>query len=97
MTVAVCLHAVGMIWSANAQGDILTACFFTTDEETEDELQRMGYQCLLTASPVAHLAAGTESELTDLGEGFLEACMRRGQGRQDDQRILTRASVRERR
>jgi len=97
MTVAVCLHAVGMIWSANAQGDILTACFFTTDEETEDELQRMGYQCLLPASPVAHLAAGTESELTDLGEGFLEACMRRGQGRQDDQRILTRASVRERR
>ena len=29
------------------------------------------------------------------GELLLEACMRRGQGRQDHQRIVTRASLRE--
>ncbi len=73
MTVAVCMNEAGMIWIENAQGDILTECFFRTDEETEDELQRMGYHRLLTAYPTAHIAAGTEIDPADMGELFLEA------------------------
>ena len=95
MTVAVCMNEAGMIWIENVQGDILTACFFKTDEETEDELQRMGYQRLLTAYPVAHITAGTGIDPADIGELLLEACMRRGQGRQDHQRIVTCSSLRE--
>ena len=95
MTVVVYMNAAGGIWIENVQGDLLAACFFKTDEETEDELQRMGYQRLLTAYPAAHIAAGTGIDPADLDELFLEACMRRGPGRQDHQRIITRAAVRE--
>jgi hypothetical protein len=95
MTVVVCMNEAGVIWIENVQGDILTECFFKTDEETEDALQRMGYPRLLTAYPAAHIAAGTGIDPADLDELFLEACMRRGPGRQDHQRIVTRAAVRE--
>ena len=83
MRVTVCIHEAGVIWIENVQGDILTECFFKTDEETEDALQRMGYQRLLTAYPAAHIAAGTGIDPADMGELFLEAYMRRSQGCQD--------------
>ncbi len=83
------------IWIANVQGDILTACCVTTDEKTEDERQRMGYQRLLTASPAAQSAAGTGMAPADMGEVGLEACIRRSQGRQDSRRIGTHSSWRE--
>jgi hypothetical protein len=73
MTVTVCINEAGVIWIENDQGDILTECFFKTDEETEDELRHMGYQRLLTAYPAAHLAAGTGMDPADIGELFLEA------------------------
>jgi len=95
MRVTVCIHEAGVIWIENVQGDILTACFFRTDEETEDERRHMGYQRLLTAYPAVHIAAGTGMDPADIGELLLEACMRRGQGRQDYRRIVTRSSLRE--
>jgi hypothetical protein len=73
MTVVVCMNEAGVIWIENVQGDILTECFFKTDEETEDELQRMGYHRLLTAYPMVHIAAGTGMDPADLSELFLEA------------------------
>jgi len=74
MTVTVCMNEAGAVWIENIQGDILAACFFKTEEETEDELLLMGYQRLLTAYPTAHIVAGTGIDPADLGEVFLEAC-----------------------
>jgi hypothetical protein len=73
MTVTVCMNEAGAVWIENVQGDILAECFFKTAEETEDELQRMGYSRLLTAYPTAHLAAGTGIDPVELDELFLEA------------------------
>jgi hypothetical protein len=72
MTVTVCINKAGMIWIENVQGDILTACCFKTDEETEDALRHMGYQRLLTAYPAAHIAAGTGIDPADIDDLFLE-------------------------
>jgi hypothetical protein len=72
MTVVVCMNEAGVIWIENVQGDILTECFFKTDEETEDELQRMGYHRLLTAYPMVHIAAGTGMDPADLSERLSE-------------------------
>jgi len=80
MTVTVCMNEEGAVWIENVQGDILAACFFKTEEETEDELLHMGYQRLLTAYPTAHIVAGEGIDPADLGEVFLEACRRRGHG-----------------
>jgi hypothetical protein len=80
MTVTVCMNEEGAVWIENVQGDILAACFFRTEEETEDELLHMGYQRLLAAYPTAHIVAGKGIDPADLGEVFLEACRRRGHG-----------------
>ena len=72
MTVIVCMDEVGAIWIANGQGDRLAECFFKTEEETEDELRRMGYHRLLTVYPTALLAAGAALDPAELGEVFLE-------------------------
>jgi hypothetical protein len=80
MTVTVCMNEAGAVWIENVQGDILAACFFKTEEETEDELLHMGYQRLLTAYPTAHIVAGTGIDPADLGEVFLEVCGRRDHG-----------------
>jgi hypothetical protein len=73
MMVVVYMNAAGGIWIENVQGALLAECFFKTDEETEDELQRMGYARLLTAYPTVHLAAGTGIDPVELDELFLEA------------------------
>jgi hypothetical protein len=72
MDVTVCMSEAGMIWVENAQGTILAECFFKTDEETEDELQHMGYQRLLTIYPTAHVAVDTGISPDDMDELFLE-------------------------
>ena len=77
MTVTVCMNEAGAVWIETVQGDILAACFFKTEEETEDELLHMGYQRLLTAYPTAHIVAGTGIDPADLEEVFLEACRQR--------------------
>jgi hypothetical protein len=72
MTVTVCMNEAGAVWIEDAQGDIVAACFFKTEEETGDELQSMGYHRLLTASPAAQIVAGTGMDPAELGEVFLE-------------------------
>jgi hypothetical protein len=72
MDVTVCMNAVGMVWVENAQGRILGECFFKTDEETEDELQLMGYERLLTVYPTAQVAVDTDMSADDMGALFLE-------------------------
>jgi hypothetical protein len=72
MDVTVCMNEAGIIWVEDAQGNILAECFFKTDEETEDELQHMGYQRLLTVYPTAHVAVDTDIVSNDMGELFLE-------------------------
>ena len=72
MDVTVCMNEAGMVWVEDAQGNILAECFFKTDEETEDELQHMGYQRLLTVYPTAHVAVDTDIVSHDMGELFLE-------------------------
>jgi hypothetical protein len=80
MRVTVCMDEAGAVWIENVQGDILAACFFKTEEETEEELRHMGYQRLLTAYPAAHIVAGAGIDPADLGEVFLEACRGWDQG-----------------
>jgi len=72
MIVTVCMDAAGAIWIANGQGDLLAECFFKAEDETEGELQLMGYRRLLTVYPAAHLAAGTALEPAELDELFVE-------------------------
>ena len=72
MDVTVCMNEVGMIWVEDSQGNILAECFFKTDEETEDELQHMGYQRLLTVYPTAQVAVNTSMSADDMGELFLD-------------------------
>jgi hypothetical protein len=72
MDVTVCMNATGMVWVENSRGNRLAECFFKTDEETEDELQHMGYQRLLTVYPTAHVAVGTGMSADDMRELFLE-------------------------
>ena len=71
MTVTVCMDEAGAIWIANGQGTILAACFFKTEDETEDELWHMGYPRLLTVYPTAQVAAGVALDPAELGEVFL--------------------------
>ena len=73
MPVMVFMNAAGMIVVATPQGDILTEGFFRTDEETEEALEAMGYQRLLTAYPAAEIVVGTGIDPDDLSEIFLEA------------------------
>jgi hypothetical protein len=72
MTITVCMNAAGAVWIEDAQGAIVAPCFFKTAEETEDELQSMGYHRLLTAYPAAQIVAGTGMDPAELGEVFLE-------------------------
>ena len=72
MDVTVCMNAAGMVWVENSQGNILGECFFKTDEETEDELQLMGHQRLLTVYPTTQIAVNTGMSADDMGELFLE-------------------------
>ena len=53
MPVTVFMNEMGMIVDANPQGDILTEGFFRTEEETDEALEAMGYQRLLTVYPAA--------------------------------------------
>jgi hypothetical protein len=72
MDVIVFMNEAGMVWVENSQGNILAECFFKTDDETEDELQHMGYQRLLTVYPTAHVAMDTGMGPDDMCELFLE-------------------------
>ena len=72
MTVLVCMHEAGTVWIENAQGDFVAPGFFKTAEETEAELQAMGYPRLLTAYPAAQIVAGPGMDPAELGEVFLE-------------------------
>ena len=72
MTVLVCMHEAGTVWIENAQGDFVAPGFFTTAEETEAELQAMGYPRLLTAYPAAQIVPGPGMDPAELGEVFLE-------------------------
>ena len=72
MTVLVCRHEAGAVWIEDAEGAMVAPCFFKTAEETEAELQAMGYPRLLTASPAAQMVAGTGRDPAELGEVFLE-------------------------
>ena len=58
MPVLVCRQEAGAVWVENAQGDLVASCFFKTAEETEAELQAMGYPRLLTVYPVTQIVAG---------------------------------------
>ena len=59
MPVTVFMNEMGMIVVANPQGDILTEGFFRTEEETDEALEAMGYQRLLTVYPAAEIVVGT--------------------------------------
>ena len=72
MTVLVCMHEAGTVWIENAQGDFVAPGFFKTAEETEAELQAMGYPRLLTAYPAAQIVPGPGMDPAELGEVFLE-------------------------
>ena len=72
MTVLVCRQEAGAVWVENAQGDLVAPCFFKAAEETEAELQAMGYPRLLTAYPAAQIVAGPGMDPAELGEVFLE-------------------------
>ena len=72
MDVTVCMNAAGRVWVEDSQGHVLAECFFKMDEETEDELQHMGYQRLLTVYPSAHVAVDTDIVSDDMGTLFLE-------------------------
>ena len=72
MDVTVCTNAAGMVWVEDSRGTILGECFFKTDEETQDEPQRMGYRHLLTVYPTAQIAVDTDMSADDLGALFLE-------------------------
>jgi hypothetical protein len=73
MQVTVFMQETGRIVVANTQGDILTECFFRTEEETEEALGAMGYQRLLTVYPVATLVVGPGIDPDEVGELFLES------------------------
>jgi len=73
MQVTVFMNEVGMVLLENAQGTLLSECFFRTDDETEDELQHMGYQRLISAYPVAQITVGKGIDPEDIGELFLES------------------------
>jgi hypothetical protein len=72
MTILVCRQEAGVVWVENAQGDLVAPCFFKTAEETEAELQAMGYPRLLTVYPVTEIVAGPGMDPAELGEVFLE-------------------------
>jgi len=72
MTVMVCMHEAGAVWIEDAEGVMVAPCFFKTAEETEAELQSMGYPRLLTAYPAAQIVAGPGMDPAELGEVFLE-------------------------
>jgi len=72
MPVTVFMNEMGMIVDANPQGDILTEGFFRTEEETDEALEAMGYQRLLTVYPAAEIVVGTGLDPDDLSEVFLE-------------------------
>ena len=72
MMVMVCMDEAGAVWIENVQGDILAACFFKTEEETEEELRAWGYPLLMDAYPAAELEAGHGIEPQELVELFLE-------------------------
>ena len=73
MRVTVFMNEAGVVWLENAQGDLLTECFFRTDDETEDELWHMGYQRLIRAYPAAQITLGKGIAPEDIGELFLES------------------------
>ena len=62
-----------MVLLENAPGNLLSKCFFKTDDETEDELRHMGYQCLISAYPAARITVGKGIAPEDIGELFLES------------------------
>ncbi len=72
MPVTLFMNEIGMIVVANPQGDILTEGFFRTEEETDEALEAMGYQRLLTVYPAAEIVVGTGLDPDDLSEVFLE-------------------------
>jgi hypothetical protein len=72
MTVLICRQEAGAVWVENAQGDVVAPCFFKTAEETEAELEAMGYPRLLTVYPLTQIVAGPGMDPAELGEVFLE-------------------------
>ena len=73
MPVTVFMNEVGLIVIANPQGGILAEGFFRTEEETDEALEAMGYQRLLTVYPAADIVVGTGMDPADLSEVFLES------------------------
>ena len=70
MTVLVCRQEAGVVWIENAAGGLVAPGFFKTAEETEDELQAMGYPRLLTAYPAAQIVAGPGMDPGRAGRGL---------------------------
>ncbi len=73
MQVKVFMNEAGVVLLENAQGNLLTECFFRTDDETEDELRDMGYQRLINTYPAAQITVGKGIAPEDIGELFLES------------------------
>lgn len=72
MQVTVFMHEAGVVWLENALGNLLSECFFKTDDGTEDELRHMGCQRLISAYPAAQITIGKGIAPEDIGELFLE-------------------------
>ena len=73
MQVTVFMNEAGVVLLENAQGDLLTECFFKTDDETENELRHMGCQRLISAYPAAQITVDKGIAPEDIGELFLES------------------------
>ena len=70
MTVLVCRQEAGAVWIEDAEGAMVAPCFFKTAEETEAELQAMGYPRLLTTYPAAQIVAGPGMDSGRAGRGL---------------------------
>ena len=58
MKIIVWMDERGEIWAHHEQGDRREACFFKTEEETEEELRAWGYPLLVDAYPAMQIEAG---------------------------------------
>jgi hypothetical protein len=72
MTIIISMDERGEIWAHHEQGDRHEACFFKTEEETEEELKAWGYPLLVDTYPTAQMEADHGIEPQELAELFLE-------------------------
>lgn len=72
MKIIVSTDTCGGVVATNAQGTVLEACFFKTDEETVEEIQAWGYRFLMHAYPTAQIEAGAGIDPQEIEELFIE-------------------------